>query len=122
MKTINIQSISDLITNSSSEVFVIYTKEGIESFKEIVSTLIGDDFDNHFDLEICTNEYLMDEYIESGSDLSFEDWCFQYDNDSYEGSTAVEGFYVTAKNPEDISKAKAINNIYSLFDSEERYI
>lgn len=122
MKMINIQSVSDLITNSSSEVFMIYTKQGIEDFKEIVSTLIGDDFDKHFNLEIYTNEYLMDDYIESGSDLSFEDWCFQYDNDSYEGSTAVEGFSVTAKNPEDLSKARAINNIYSLFESTERYI
>lgn len=118
---IKIQSISDLITNSSSEVFVVYTKEGIESFKEIVSTLIGDDFDNHFNLEIYTNEYLMDEYIESGSELSFEDWCFQYDEENWEGRTAVEGFAVTAKNPEDLNKAKAINNIYSLFEGEERY-
>lgn len=122
MKMINIQSVSDLITNSSSEVFMIYTKQGIEDFKEIVSTLIGDDFDKHFNLEIYTNEYLMDDYIESGSELSFEDWCFQYDNDSYEGSAAVEGFSVTAKNPEDLSKARAINNIYSLFESTERYI
>ncbi len=118
---INLQSISDIITNSSSEVFVIYTKESIESFKEIISTLISDDFDQHFNLEILPNEYLIEDYYEKGEGLSFEDWCFQYDQDYHEGSPAVEGFVVTAKNPEDLDKAVAINKIYSLFESEERY-
>lgn len=119
---ISLQSISDIITNSSSEVFVIYTKEGIESFKEIISTLIGDDFDRHFNLEILTDEYLMEDYMEEGDNgLSFEDWCLQHDRDYYEGSSAVEGFVVTARNPEDSDKASAINKLYSLFESEERY-
>lgn len=118
---IKIQSISDLITNSSSEVFMIYTKEGIESFKEIISTLIGEDFDKRFNLEIYCSDWVIDEYAESGSDLNFEDWCFEHDQNSYDGSTYVEGFGITARDPEYIKQANALNQIYSLFESEERY-
>ena len=118
---IKIQSISDLITNSSSEVFVMYTKEGIESFKEIISTLIGEDFDKRFNLEVYCNEHAIDEYAKSGSDLSFEDWCFERDQNNWEGYTYVHGFGITARDPEYVNQANALNQIYSLFESEERY-
>lgn len=118
---IKIQSISDLITNSSSEVFMIYTKEGIESFKEIISTLIGEDFDKRFNLEIYCDENVIDDYYDSNSDLSFEDWCFEQDKDSYEGDPYIQGFGITARDPEYIKQANALNRIYSLFESEERY-
>ena len=41
-----------LFGNSFSEVFMIYTKEGIQDFKDIVSTLIGEPFDDVFILHI----------------------------------------------------------------------
>lgn len=118
---IKIQSIRDIITNSSSEVFMIFTREGIKTFKEIISSLIGEDFDNRFNLEICLNEYALEEYENEKIDLSFEDWCFQRDEDNWEGSTYVEGFYVTANSPEYKEQAQMINQIYYLFDSQERY-
>lgn len=116
-----IQSISDLITNSSSEVFMIYTKEGIESFKEIVSTLIGEDFDKRFNLDVYCSEQAVDDYFDSRSDLHIEDWCFEHDKNDYEGSPYIEGFGITARDPEYIKQANALNRIYSLFESEERY-
>lgn len=118
---IKIQSISDLITNSSSEVFIIYTKEGIESFKEIISTLIGEDFDKRFNLEVYCDENAIDEYAESGSELSFEDWCFEQNQNSWECSTYVRGFGIIARDPEYIKQANALNQIYNLFESETRY-
>ena len=125
MESINIQSISYLITNSSSEAFVMYTKEGIQTFKDIVSTLIGDDFDNHFNLELVTDEYCAPDYYaersEDEKDMSFEDWCFKHNEDTYEGSPYVEGFIVTAKDPKDLDKANKLNQIYSIFESETRY-
>lgn len=122
-KMIKIQSVSDIITNSSSEVFMIFTREGINTFKEIISTLIGEDFDNRFNLEICLNDYALEEYEddEDKGDMSFEDWCFKHDEQGWEGSTYVEGFYVTAKDPQYKEQASMINQIYCLFESEERY-
>ena len=40
MKTINIQSVSDLITNSSSEVYLCLDYNAVENFKEIVNTIL----------------------------------------------------------------------------------
>ena len=121
---LNIQSLSDLITNSSSEVFVMYTKEGIQTFKDIVSTLIGDDFDNHFNLELDIEECWISDYEkrpEEEKDLSFEDWCFKHDAEEWEGRPSVEGFIITAKDPKDLDKANKLNQIYSIFESETRY-
>lgn len=81
---LTIQSISDIITNSSSEVFVIFTKEGIQTLKNIISELLGKDFDKHFRVDIICNEYCEDDYNERGddeADLSFEDWCFKHCED-----------------------------------------
>ena len=122
MYIINIQSISDIITNSSSEVFMIFTKEGINTFKEIVSTLIGEDFDNVFNIELYLRDYDKDieEYHKSGSDLSYEEWCLEHDSElDYYDTPIVRGIRVTAKNPEDEKKAKGLNRIYDLFEIKE---
>lgn len=119
-----IQSISDVITNSSSEIFIIYDKDGIKTFKEIISTLIGEDFDKVFTLHLDISDdddYLLDRYNESKSDReSFEDWCFKYDQDNFEGPPCIMGFWVEALDPKDENKAKMINQLYTLFESEER--
>lgn len=103
----------------------MYTKEGIQIFKDIVSVLIGDDFDKHFNLELIIDEYCApDDYAERPEeyrDMSFEDWCFKHDVDCWEGSPYVEGFAVTAKDPKDLDKANKLNQIYSIFESETRY-
>ena len=123
-RIIKIQSVSDLITNSSSEAFVVYTKEGIQLFKDIVSTLIEDNFDNHFILELDIDEWYRDDYEtrpEEEKDLSFEDWCFKHDVEDIEGCTYVKGFIITAKDPKDLDKANKLNQIYSIFETETRY-
>lgn len=123
---IKIQSFSDLITNSSSETFVIYTKEGIETFKEIISKLLGKDFDEYFTIDIDPCEDCMDEYIdrdESEADLSFEDWCFKHCEDwnDYEGPPAIEGIEINAIHPEDNEAASLIASLLTIFESETRY-
>lgn len=122
---IKVQSCTDIITNSSSEIFTIYDKNGLETFKEIISTLVGEDFDKVFTLHLDirdNDDWLIDRYNESKSEgESFEDWCFQYDQDNFEGSPCIMGFWVEALDPKDEGKAKMINQLYTLFDSEERY-
>lgn len=120
---IKIQSISDIITNSSSEVFMIYTKEGIQNFKDIISTLIGEPFDDVFTLHIDLpdeDSWEYEKYLkEKESYKSFEDWCWK--NESYNDYPNIRGFWVESIDPEDDGRAKMINRIYSLFDIEERY-
>lgn len=71
MKTINIQSISDLITNSSSVAFIVYNKENIASIKELVNSVLSlldpsKTFDDYFEIEMHINyddlEDIFDDY------------------------------------------------------------
>ena len=121
-----IQPISDLITNSSSESFVIYTKEGIEILKSIVSELLGKDFDDYFMIHVNVNEYCIDDYDsrdEDEANLSLEDWCFKHCEDwnNYEGCPAIESIAILAKNPRDARTAELLNRLPYIFESETRY-
>lgn len=69
---IKIQSVSDIITNSSTEVYTIYTKNDIKTIKSIVDALLavnGDlTFDDLFDIKLFINtavfEYLWEDSLE----------------------------------------------------------
>lgn len=69
---INIQSISDLITNSSTEVFIVYEESNIRSIKELVNSILslngdGKTFDDYFTIEMSINyddlQYAIDDLI-----------------------------------------------------------
>lgn len=91
---VNIQSIGDVITNSSSEVYCIYntygTKQLVKSVKNIIKSLAPDiDMDDHLEINLIPNED-MDIYDESkGEDVSFNefynnvfnDWCLNKSNE-----------------------------------------
>lgn len=121
---IKVQSISDVITNSSTEIYTIYTKNDVKTIKEIVNALLavnGDStFDDLFEIELLINdsvfEYLWDdsqaiqeeypdknkfyEYLENCKDPDeldrFEDiW---YDIHSYDWCASFyDGYSVTLK-------------------------
>lgn len=58
---INLQSISDLITNSSSEVYLCLDYNAVENFKEIINTVLkvgGSD-------KTCEDLFVISEYGES---------------------------------------------------------
>ena len=46
---LKIQSISDVITNSSTEIYTIYTKNDITTIKNIVNALLAVNGDSTFD-------------------------------------------------------------------------
>lgn len=56
---IKIQSFSDVITNSSTSVFVVYTERNIKSIKDIVNSILAIDseytFDDLFDVSMSIN-------------------------------------------------------------------
>ena len=64
-----------------------------------------------------------EDYRNSGSNLSYEEWCLEHDSDrdfydDYD-TPMVRGIRVIAKNPEDEKKAKGLNRIYNLFENIE---
>ena len=62
---IKVQSISDLITNSSTEVFVVYDSTNINSIKRIVDSILAIDssytFDDLFTIKMIVSEHVIDE-------------------------------------------------------------
>lgn len=77
-----IQSISDIITNSSTEVFVVYEENNIDSIKELVNSILSlvdpsKTCDDYFDIEMMINyeglyNILYDTYNEKG-DYEFKE-------------------------------------------------
>lgn len=64
-----IQSVSDIITNSSSEVFMVYDESAFKSIKELVNAILestGVDyrFDDLFEIKAVVSEYFLEEYPE----------------------------------------------------------
>ena len=62
---IKIQSFSDVITNSSSSVFVVYTENNIKSIKDVVNAILAIDseytFDDLFDISMSINTDLLED-------------------------------------------------------------
>lgn len=73
---IKIQSISDVITNSSTEVYTIYTTNDIKTIKSIVNALLainGDlTFDDLFDIKLLINECAFECLWDSSEELQKE--------------------------------------------------
>lgn len=94
---IKVQSISDLITNSSTEVFVVYDSTNIDSIKNIVNAILAIDnsytFDDLFTIKMIVSERAIDKM--------YRQW-----DDYFPGKTKPD-------NEEDF-----INYIDSLSDSE----
>ena len=70
---LKIQSISDVITNSSTEIYTIYTKNDIETIKKIVNALLavnGDStFDDLFNIELLINDSVFEYLWEDSQEI-----------------------------------------------------
>ena len=70
---LKIQSISDVITNSSTEIYTIYTKNDIETIKNIVNALLavnGDStFDDLFNIELLINDSVFEYLWEDSTEI-----------------------------------------------------
>lgn len=73
---IKIQSITDVVTNSSTEVYTIYTKNDIKTIKSIVNALLavnGDStFDDLFDIEMLISDSVFENLWEKSIELQKE--------------------------------------------------
>ena len=69
---IKIQSISDVITNSSTEVFIVYDSGNIDSIKHIINAILSIDghytFDDLFMIKMNPAEYAIEDMYKNWED------------------------------------------------------
>lgn len=120
---INIQSVSDIITNSSSEVFTLYSLRHKDLIKNVVNAILavnGDyTFDDLFEIHLLFQEYAVEWLLENNPDLQerfsnidefFEHLEHASDGDlemyeeewynsrcAYESGTFFDGYHVSLK-------------------------
>lgn len=86
---IKVQSISDVITNSSTEVFVVYDSTNVDSIKRIVNAILAIDsnytFDDLFTIKMLVSEHAIykmykewDKYFPDKSKPASEEDFFNY--------------------------------------------
>lgn len=70
---IKIQSISDIITNSSTEVFIVYDSSNIDSIKQIVNAILSIDghytFDDLFTIKMNAADYVIEDMYKNWEDF-----------------------------------------------------
>lgn len=80
-----INSMTDVITNSSTSVFVVYAEHNIDSIKELVNSILAIDgrytFDDLFNISLEFDYDVIEHYSEELSDEFSE---FTQDNANYE--------------------------------------
>lgn len=126
-KRVKIQSVSDIITNSSSEVFMIYDEAAFKSIKELVNAILAlgnndKTFDDLFEIKANVSEYFFDEYPEYEGKGENEILEKAREADKWrDGYPYVDGYEVIAKNPADTNAAKILSNIDNIFDTYAQY-
>lgn len=137
---IKIQSISDIITNSSTEVFMLYSIRNIQVIKNIVNAILAIDnnytFDDLFNIHMTIDEDVIDSIYESYEEVQkeyksiddFINYIHQasedelYDlEDTYEDYNIFDGYKVSIKegveNTKVLQKAKTLlNTLDNIFD------
>ena len=145
---INIQSISDIITNSSTEVYTIYSIRDKQTIKEIVNALLsvnGDlRFDDLFNIGMMVSEWAaetlwnespdiqeqfptlndFDKYLATLTDDELENYADKYENlDIWYARPFYDGYFVSVK--DDVEQTpileraiRAIHSFDSLFEHD----
>ena len=126
-----VQSVSDIITNSSSEVFMVYSDQSFKQIKELVNAILainGENkytFDDLFEVEAnMDKEWFLEQYPEYDglSDEELLEKARQYDEENYgEGYPYVNGYVVTAKNVAHDDIAAKLSSLDRIFESYASY-
>ena len=123
-----IQSVSDIITNSSTEVFMVYDKSAFDSIKEIVNAILESTgfeqrFDDLFEIKAIVSEDFLEEYPEykGCSEDELIEVARQIDEDNYDGWPYVNSYEVVAKDVKDVKLAKILSGFDRIFETHSRY-
>lgn len=118
---INLHSFVDLITNSSSEIFIDVGSKSVETIKELVNSLFklgGSDlvFDDLFNIYTEVMDYNEYEYIKK-SDITDD-----HRTENYEGYSESRIVVESKCNSEHAEiAAKILSKLDNLFDIDSRY-
>ena len=119
---------SDIITNSSSEVYCVYSEEGINRIKDLVNSILevaGSDkkCDDLFEISLIPDSFLDEDFYyafnrEPENEQELLEYALtlnQYDRPVFEGINVI------AKNPKDKHAADLISCIDGIFQFSEYY-
>lgn len=127
-KEIKIQSVSDIITNSSTEVFMVYDNSAFKNIKELVNAILAlagsnQTFDDLFEIKACVSEYFLDEYPEYAGLTENEilERARMIDKDNYDSYPYVNHYEVVAKDVKNDNTAKILSQIDEIFNTYARY-
>ncbi len=109
------QSISDIITNSSSEIFTIYNESTIEDVKTLVNSILKAggshyEFDDLFEAKLAIDKDIAEEDYECSEDkelMPLEEFIINHDKhcvESGEGCLYTRGIKVI---PKDLDNTKS---------------
>jgi len=122
---IKVQSLSDVITNSSTEIITTIANDAVDIIKSMVDELLKISgsrycFDNLFTVKTYWDR--EDEWEDLGYD-SKEDYIKDLENHSgdLEGRSSAKSYEVKAKDPNNEEAAKLLNQLQNITESFEYY-
>lgn len=118
----NINSITDVITNSSTSVFVVYDEGNIKTIKELVNSILeisGEyTFDDLFDIQMIVNEEAIENFFDK-DEITQEDidkyQDIYWNSDDEYMMQPFEGIKVIPKKDISEKAAKLIERIDNIF-------
>lgn len=129
-----IQSISDVITNSSTEVYITYYPSDKNAIINIVNAILaingGGKFEDYFEFEWIPNEdFLYDRWVDDEIKIPFEQWVeslsesFLFSEFERWGDCRnfIEGYSITAKDPKNSEAANLLTSLDSIFTTDVSY-
>lgn len=129
-----IQSISDVITNSSTEVYITYYPADKDAIIDIVNAVLAINgegkFEDYFEFTWIPNEdFLYDKWVDDEIKIPFEQWVESLPESflfsEYERwddcRNFIEGYSITAKDPKNSKAADLLTSLDSIFTTDVSY-
>lgn len=131
---IKIQSISDIITNSSTEVYITYYPSDKNAIINVVNAILAINgegkFEDYFEFKWIPNEdFLYDKWVDDKIEIPFEQWVESLPESflfsDYERwddcRNFIEGYSITAKDPKNSKAANLLTDLDSIFATDISY-
>jgi hypothetical protein len=131
---IKIQSISDVITNSSTEVYITYYPSDKNAIINVVNAILAINgegkFEDYFEFKWIQNtDFLYEKWEEDKIEIPFEQWVeslpesflfseYQRWDDC---RNFIEGYSITAKDPKNSKAADLLTSLDSIFTTDVSY-
>lgn len=131
---IKIQSVSDVITNSSTEVYITYYPSDKNAIINVVNAILaingGGKFEDYFEFKWIPNEdFLYDKWVDDEIKIPFEQWIkslpesflfseYQRWDDC---RNFIEGYSITAKDPKNSKAADLLTSLDNIFTTDISY-